>query len=151
RVGPQPQLVAGGVALWRHDWGRSWASSAGGGAFRVQRFNTGRGVWSPTPAPSLPYATPSRGAPLSYTPSITTNPLLGQTLLADDFRLRAGLPLTEHADFVLAGTAGYQVGRLIDENAELAAHVHVVMGDLMLGWQANRWLLVAVRYQHIEQ
>ncbi|HEY4157677.1 MAG TPA: hypothetical protein VGM29_06250 [Polyangiaceae bacterium] len=150
-AGVEPQLVAGGVALWRHDWGQYLTSSAEAGAARVQRFNTGRGFWSPTGAALLAYATQTGEAQLSYAHSISTNALLGQSTLADEVRLRGALPLTSNPVVLLAVTAGYQRGRLIDENAELAAHVNVVLGDVALGWQATRSLQVALRYQHIEQ
>jgi hypothetical protein len=150
-AGVQEQLVVTGVALWRHDWGRNFTSSAEAGATRIQRFNTGRGLWSPAGAAVLAFAEQSGEAQLSYAHAVSTNALLGQSLLADEVRLRGALPLTPHAELFLAVTASYQRGRLVDENARLAAHVNVAMGDLSLGWQTTRSLQLALRYQHIEQ
>lgn len=150
-AGVQEQLVAAGVALWRHDWGPNFTSSAEAGAARVQRFNTGRGLWSPTGAALLAFVDQAGDAQLSYAHDISTNALLGQSLLADEVRLRGALPLTPHAELLLAVTAGYQHGRLIDENATLAAHVNVLMGDVSLGWQTTPLVQLALRYQHIQQ
>jgi hypothetical protein len=150
-AGVQQQLVASGVALWRHDWGRAFTSSAEAGAARVQRFNTGRGLWSPVGTATLAYANESGDAQLSYAHRISTNAVLGQSLLADEIRLGGALPLTRRNELLLAVSAAYQHGRLIDENANLAAHVNVLMGDIALGWQATRALEVALRYQHIQQ
>jgi hypothetical protein len=149
--GVQELLVVNGVGLWRHDWGRALTSSAQAGAARVQRVDSGRGFWTPTGAASLAYANVSGDAQLFYTHSVSTNALLGQSLLADEIRLRGALPLTAHDEVLIAVTAGYQHGRLIDENATLAAHVNVAMGDVVLGWQATRALQLTLRYQHIQQ
>jgi hypothetical protein len=147
----QRQLVNVGVGTWRHDWGRDFASRIEAGVLRLDRLNTGTGFWSPTGLAALAYVTPFGDAELSYSHTVTTNPVLGQTLLADDVRLRAGLPLTGDGRFVLAGTAGYQHGRLVDENAGLESGVDTVMADVALGWLVTRPLLLGVRYQHVDQ
>lgn len=147
----QKQLTGGGVALWRHDWSRELSSSAEAGALRVMRLNTHRGFWTPTASATLSYATEQGDAQLVYAHSVTTNPLLGQTLLVDEVRLRGELPLTPKGELSLAGSLGYQYGRLLDENAELATRVRVALADLSLGWQATKLLTVGVRVQHIEQ
>ncbi|HTM44362.1 MAG TPA: hypothetical protein VL137_05375 [Polyangiaceae bacterium] len=147
----QQQLVFTAVGTWRHDWSTLFASSAEAGALRVQRFNTGRGAWYPTGTASLFYTQRVGDAQLSYTHTVTTNALLGQSLLVDEIRLRGGVPLTRRGDVVLASNLAFQYGRLIDENAELAARVNVLQGDVLLGWQATEILQLGVRYQHIEQ
>jgi hypothetical protein len=150
-AGTQEQLVVNGVALWRHDWGRDFTSSADAGAARVQRFNTGRGFWTPTGSAMFAFANPSGDAQLSYAHSVSTNALLGQTLLADELRLRGTLPLTWDNRLLIVVNAGYQHGRLIDENANLAAHVSTENADVTLGWQATQMLGFALKYQHIQQ
>jgi hypothetical protein len=147
----QRQLNVGGVGLWRHDWGRYLSSSAEGGAARVTRLNTHRGFWTPLAGATLSYATEDGDAQLSYAHTMTTNALVGQTLLVDDVRLRGGLPLTSKGELSLAATAGYQRGRLIDEDATLATKVTVILGDASLGWQATKLLELGVRYQYIRQ
>lgn len=147
----QQQLVAGGVGLWRHDWSPFFASSAEAGALRVQRFNTGRGAWYPTGAASLFYTNRLGDAQLSYVHTVVSNALLGQSLLVDEVRLRGGVPLTKRGDVWLATNLGFQYGRLIDENAMLAAQVNVYQGDVALGWQTTDILQLGIRYQHIEQ
>jgi len=150
-LGVQELLVVGAVALWRHDWGRYLTSNAEGGALRIQRVNVGRGFWAPTASATLAYATEHGDAQLSYAHDVRSNALLGQALLVDEVRLRGALPLTSHDELLLAASAGYQRGSLIDENAVLAARVDVAMVDVALGWQATRALQLALRYQHIEQ
>jgi hypothetical protein len=150
-AGAQRQLSGGGVALWRHDWGRYWTSSAEAGALRVQRLNTHRGFWTPTGTVSLSFATEDGDAQLAYSHTITTNALLGQSLLVDEVRLRAGLPLTSKGELALATTCGYQHGRLLDENANFATHVDVILADVSLGWQATKLLELGIRYEHIHQ
>ena len=51
----------------------------------------------------------------------------------------------------LAASAGYQTGRLLDENARLATHVSLLLTDVTFGWQTTPWLLLGVRAQHIDQ
>ncbi len=150
-AGVQEQWVTNGVALWRHDWGRNFTSRTEAGVARVQRFNTGRGFWAPTGAAVLAFANQLGDAQLSYSHGISTNALLGQSLLADEFRLRGALPLTEDNRLLLALTAGYQRGHLIDDEANLAAHIAIANADVMLGWQATKALLLTLRYQHIQQ
>jgi hypothetical protein len=79
------------------------------------------------------------------------NPVLGQTLLVDEVRLRGGLPLTKDGKFSVATTLAYQKGRLVDEDADLEADVDVLVADVGLGWQATRNLALGLRYQHIQQ
>lgn len=147
----QRQASAGGVALWRRDWGRYLTSSAEAGALRVQRLSTDRGFWTPVGAATLAYATEDGDAELGYAHTLTSNALLGQTLLVDEFRLRGTLPLTKKGELGLAGTCGYQRGRLLDEYAELATRVSVMLADVSLDWQATKLLALGVRYQHIRQ
>lgn len=151
RAGVQRQLMGGGVVLWRHDWLRELTSSAEAGVLRVERLNTDRGFWTPTASGTLSYATEAGDAQLVYAHTVTTNTLLGQSLLVDEVRLRGDLPLTSKGELSLAGSCGYQYGRLLDENAELATRVRVLLADISLGWQATKLLSVGIRYQHIEQ
>ena len=50
-------------------------------------------------------------ASLTYSHGVTTNPLVGQSLVVDDVRLRGALPLLPQNELVLAASAGYQHGR----------------------------------------
>jgi hypothetical protein len=147
----QRQLTGGGVALWRHDWGRYVASSVEAGALRLQRLNTHRGLWTPIGSAAVSYATEQGDAQLQYAHTISTNALLGQTLLVDELRLRGTLPLTSKGEVSLAGSCGYQRGRLLDENAELATKVRVILADVSLAWQATKLLALGIRYEHIQQ
>ena len=147
----QQQLTGGGVALWRRDWGRSLSSTAEAGALRVQRLNTQHGLWTPIGSATLYYATEQGDAQLGYSHTLTTNALLGQSLIVDEVRLRGGLPLTEKGELSLTGSCAYQRGRLLDERAELATKVRVFLADLSLGWQATKLLGLGVRYEHIQQ
>lgn len=147
----QRQLSGGGVALWRHDWARDWTSSAEAGALRLQRLNTHHGLWTPIGSASVSYATEQGDAQLQYAHTISTNALLGQTLLVDELRLRGALPLTSKGELSLAASGGYQRGRLLDENAELATKVRVFLADVSLAWQATKLLDLGVRYEHIQQ
>lgn len=147
----QKQLTAGGVALWRHDFGRYLSSSVEAGALRVRRLNTKRGLWTPIGSATLFYTTEDGDAQLGYSHTLTTNALLGQSLIVDEVRLRGGVPLTDEGELSLNGSCGYQRGRLLDEQARLATKVHVILADVSLGWQATKLLGVGIRYEHIEQ
>jgi hypothetical protein len=150
-AGTQRQLSSGGVALWRHDWARDWTSSAEAGALRVQRLDAQRGFWTPTAAASVSYATERGDALLAYAHTISTNVLLGQSLLVDEVRLRAGLPLTSQGELALLTTCGYQRGRLLDEDARPATRVSVFLADVSVAWQATKLLELGIRYEHIQQ
>jgi hypothetical protein len=147
----QRQLVAGGVARWRHDWNRDFTSSVEAGESRVQRLNSGHGFWTPVGSAALAYATEKGDAQLSYAHTLTTNALLGQSLLVDEIRLRGDLPLTSKGELVLEGSCAYQYGRVLDENTDVATRVRVILGDISLGYMATKLLQLGVRYQHIQQ
>lgn len=150
-AGVQRQIIGTGLGLWRHDWGRNFTSRAEAGILRVQRLNTGRGFWSPVGGASLVYTNEYADAELSYAHTVTTNLLLGQTFVVDEVRLRGGVPLTEKGEVLLGTSAGYQRGRLLDEDAHLASHVDAILFDVGLGWQATDSVLLGLRYQHFEQ
>jgi hypothetical protein len=150
-LGVQRQFIGTGVGLWRHDWGRDFTSRVEAGVLRVQRLNTGRGFWEPAGTASLAYVTELGDADLTYAHLVTTNPLLGQTLLVDEVRLRGALPLTKKGEVLVAASSGYQRGRLLDANAMLAAHVDVFLADVGVGWQVTDLFLLGLRYQHVEQ
>jgi hypothetical protein len=150
-AGTQRQVVAGGVAQWRHDWGPDFTSSAEAGAVRLERLDSGRGFWSPVGAATLAYTQEFGDAQLTYSHGVTTNPLVGQSLVVDDVRLRGALPLLPKNELAVAASAGYQHGRLIDEDATLAARVNVVLIDVSLAWQATELIELGARYQHVRQ
>jgi hypothetical protein len=135
-AGEQRQIVGTGVGVWRHDWGRSFTSRTEAGALRVQRLNTGRGFWAPTGTAALAYVTEFGDAEAAYAHAVTTNPLLGQTLLIDEVRLRGALPLTRRAACSSLGppatsAAGYST------DARPAADVDTILIDVGLGWLAT--------------
>ena len=78
-------------------------------------------------------------------------PLVGQSLVVDEVRLRGALPLMPQGILTGAASAGYQHGRLIAEDATLAARVDVALLDLSLAWQATKSLELGARYQHVRQ
>jgi hypothetical protein len=147
----QQLLTGGGVARWRHDFGPYFSSSVEAGALRAERLNSQRGLSTPIGSASLFYVTEQGDAQLGYSHTLTTNALLGQSLLVDEVRLRGGLPLTDKGELSLNGSSAYQLGRLLDERAELATRVRVFLADISLGWQATKLLAVGVRYEHIRQ
>jgi hypothetical protein len=150
-LGVQSQVVGTALALWRHDWSRTLTSRLEAGALRVQRTNTGNGFWGPAGSASLAYVTPVGEALVAYDHAVITNPLLGETLLVDDVRLRGTLPLAHNGKVLLAVSAGYQHGLLLDENAVLAAHVDTILADVGVGWQVTDLLVLGLRYLHFEQ
>ncbi len=147
----QRQVVAAGVASWRRDWGRQWTSAVEAGAMRVERVTTGRGFLAPIGAAALAYVNDVGDAELSYAHRTTTNALLGQSLLVDEVRLRAGLPFSTSPALSFATSSSYQRGRLIDDQGGLAAHLAALLLDAGLGWQAADALLVTLKYQYVQQ
>jgi hypothetical protein len=150
-LGLQEQIIGSAVGVWRHDWGRDFTSRAEAGGLRVQRLNTGRGLWAPTGRASLAYVRPMGDAELDYGHTITLNPLLGETLLVDEVRLRGALPLTHDARFSISASSGYQRAQILDADLERAATVEVILVDAGVGWQATESLLLGLRYQYIGQ
>jgi hypothetical protein len=150
-LGDQSQVIGTAVGTWRRDWGRSFASRIEAGALRLQRLNTDKGFWEPTGRATLSYVPAFGDAELSYDHTVTTNPLLGQTLVYDEAWLRGAIPLTKKGELLAAASCGYQSGRLLDENAVFAAHINVLLADVGLGWQATDTFLLGLRYQHIQQ
>ncbi len=150
-LGEQRQLIGTGLGSWRHDFGRSFTSRAEAGALRVERLNTGRGFWQPAGAAVFAYVTELADADAAYAHTVATNLLLGQTLLVDEIRIRGAIPLTKKGEVLVASTAGIQRGRILDEDARLAAHVDAILVDVGVGWQTTESLLLGVRYQHVHQ
>jgi hypothetical protein len=150
-AGTQRQIVAAGVASWRRDWGRQWSSAIEAGGMRVERLSTGRGFFYPTGSAALAYANDFGDAELSYAHRTTTNTLLGQFLLVDEVRLRAGLPISASPALSFVTSSSYQRGRLIDDQADLAAHLAALLLDAGLGWQAIDTVLLSVKYQYVQQ
>ncbi len=136
-LGVQRQLVGTGLATWRHDWGRQFTSRLEAGAVRVQRLESGHGFFEPTGTAALDWTHPLGNAELSVAHRVTTNPLLGQTLLVDEVQLRAGVPFDDEGKLALGASAGYQRGRLIEEDATLAAHLDTLLFDVGLAWQTT--------------
>jgi hypothetical protein len=147
----QKQLVTSAVATWRHDLGRYFTSSVEAGVLRVDRVDTGQHAWYPTGGAVLAYADVFGDAQLSYNHTVYTNALLGQSMLMDEVRLRGGVPLDQHAIYVVGASAGYQSGQILDENAELQTRVSVVLADVSFGWQAHEFVMLGLRLQHINQ
>ncbi len=150
-VGTVRQVVATAVGTWRHDFGLYFASRLEAGATRVQRLESGRGFWHPTGTAALGYATDWADAELAYAHRVTTNVTLGQSSVVDEVRLRALVPLTDGREVFAEGSAGAQRGRLIEEDATLAAHVNVYLADAALAWRVTPWGAIALRYQYAEQ
>jgi len=150
-VGVQRQIVGAAVAIWRRDLGRDFSSRFEAGVMRVQRLSSGRGLTHPRGGASVAYAVEDGEAELAYAHRVTTNIVLGQSLLVDEVRLRGALPLADQRKLLLGASSGYQRGRLIEEDASLAARVDVVFSDVALTWQVAESLGLALRYQYTQQ
>src|SRR5262249_39754176 len=99
----------------------------------------------------LAYATEVGEASLTYAYTVTTNPLLGQSLLVNKGRARGALPLTKKNELFISGSIGYQAGQLLNEFAHLAAHVDSFLADAGVGYQVTDSIMVGLRYQHVQQ
>jgi hypothetical protein len=51
----------------------------------------------------------------------------------------------------VGASAGYSNGSIIDQNGELATDLDVLLLDFTVGYEPEDELLLALRYQHIEQ
>jgi hypothetical protein len=150
-AGNQRQLVTAGVGRWRHDWGRDFTSRLEAGVMRVQRLDSGLGFWEPTGAAALAYAIEDGEAEIFYQHTASTSPLLGQSFVVDEVRLRGALPLADEGVVMLSSSIGYQHGRVIADDATLATTLDLYLVDVALGWQATDEWLLDVRYQHTQQ
>lgn len=151
RVTLQRELVSRAVAVYRRDLGRYFTSRLEAGIARLDRLETHKDLWYPTGQAALDYTDTYGNASLTYRRAITTNILLGQSYLSDEVRLRGAVPLDQKGTFSVGASAGYQTGRLLDEDARLATHVSLLLLDATFGWQTTPWLLLGVRAQHIDQ
>jgi len=145
------QVTVTGVGRWRHDIGRDFTSRVEAGVVRIERLNTERGAWHPAGLAALGYAVESGTAELRYAHRVSTNLVLGQYLLVDEVVLSGAVPLSRGGDVVVAANVGHQWGRLIEEDASLAARVRILMADVGVGWQVSGSALLGLRYQHVEQ
>jgi hypothetical protein len=150
-AGPQEQLTNTAVAQFRQDLGRHFTGRLEAGAMRVDRLNTRTGFWSPAGAAALGYSNDVGELELSYDRSMTSNPLLGQYLLVDEARLGGAIPIVRHPELVLLASCGYQMGQLLDENDQLAAHLNTLLIDVGVRYQATEALSLGLRYQHAER
>jgi len=150
-AGTQQQLTTTALGQWRHDLGQHFTGRVEAGALRVDRLNTRTVLWSPAGTAALTYTNDQGDAELSYTHAVTTNPLLGQFLLVDEVRLHGGLPLMPNGRLLLAASAAYQQGRLLDQDANLAARLDTLLADVGPAWQATDLLLLDLRYQYVRR
>jgi hypothetical protein len=150
-AGPQDQLTSTGVGVWRHDLGQHFTDRIEAGVLRVDRLNTQTGFWSPTGTAVLTYTNGLGQAELSYAHTMTSNPLLGQYLLVDEARLGAALPLVKHPGLLFSASGAYQIGRLLDENSVLAAHLDTLLVDVGFACQVVGPLLLGLRYQYVQR
>ncbi len=148
---PQEQLTSVAVAQFRQDLTRHFTASAEAGAMQTARLNTHASFWAPAGSAAVNYTDDAGTMSLTYDHAMTTNPLLGQYLLVDEARLAGALPLGRQPAFVLTAAAGYQLGQLLDQNANLAAHVDTLLVDVGLEYPVTDTLSLGVRYQHIER
>jgi len=145
------QLTSTGVAIHRHDFGRSFTSRLEAGVLRVDRLTSGRHFWHPSALAALAFAEQGGSAELRYSHRAATSVQVGQTLLVDEVRLTGVLPLVQPRTLVLAGACAYQRGRVIEEDASRGARLDVTLVDLALAWQAAPGLGLGLRYQHTRQ
>lgn len=145
------QLTSAAVAIHRHDFGRWFTSRLEAGAMRVDRLSSGRHFWHPTALAALAYIGDWGGAELAYSHRATTSVQLGQTLLIDEVRLTGGIPVVGERTVVVAGSAAYQRGRVIEEDASRSARLDVTAADLGVAWQATPGFSLGVRYQYAKQ
>jgi hypothetical protein len=150
-AGGQAQIITGAALVWRHDWGRYFTHRLEAGVVQVDRLTRGGRYRSPAGGASIAYANDDALADVSYRHTVTTDLYLGQTLLVDDISLHAAIPLDKDATVWLGASAGYQDGRMLDLDGELATPVDLILGDIGLAWQVEDEIRLALRYQHVEQ
>jgi len=150
-IGNQEQVIGTGLFRWRHDWGMWISSRAEAGAVEVWRLNTGKTYVGPVGGAALAYTREDAEGALEYSHLVTTNVLLAQTILADEVRLHGTLPLHKKPDAFVGASAAYSNGRIIDENGDLATDLDVLLLDFTVGYEPEDELLLALRYQHIDQ
>lgn len=145
------QLTSTAVVIHRHDLGRYLTSRLEAGAMRVDRPSSGRYFWHPSALAALAHTGDWGGAALSYSHRATTSVTLGQTLLVDEVLLSGAVPLLGERTLVVAGSAGYQRGRVIEEDASRGARLEIALADLALAWQLAPSAALGLRYQHTRQ
>lgn len=145
------QLTSTGVAIHRHDFGLLLTSRLEAGAMRVDRLRSGRAFWHPSALAALAYTNEWGQAELAYSHRATTDVQLGQTLLVDEVSLVGGVPLIGERTLVAGGSAAYQRGRVIEEDATRGARLDVLLADVGLAWRAAPAVALGVRYQHTRQ
>lgn len=150
-AGTQDEVTGTGVVRWRSDLGQHFTDRLEAGAMRIDRLNTHTGFWAPTGAAGITYLNDRGSLDLSYAHTMTSNLLLGQYLLVDQVSLHGALPILRHPEVLLAATAGYQAGQLLDEDTAIAAHVNTFLVDVGVGWQVADPLLLGLRYQYVQE
>jgi hypothetical protein len=150
-AGTQDELTSTSVLQWRQDLGRHFSDRLEAGTMRIDRLNTHTGFWSPAAAAALTYTNDQGALELSYAHAMTSNLLLGQYLLVDEVLLHGGLPIIRRPDVLLAVTAGYQAGQLLNEDTTLAAHVNTFLVDVGVACQVADPMLLSLRYQYVQR
>ncbi len=147
----QSQIISRALARWRSDWGRHFFSHLDAGPVHVYLLERNRHFWNPAGTASLGYTRREGDLSLTYRRDARTSLFLGQTFLINEVTLRGALPLSEDPEVDFATSAGYQRGRLIDANGDLATPIRVWLADVSLSWLALDHLRLGLRYQHAQQ
>ncbi len=150
-IGNLAQVINEYLGVWRHDWGSAFTSRAEAGAVHVISLTREREFWHPAGSAMLAYGRDEGRAALTYNHTVRTNLLLGQLILIAEVSLSGGIPVDDDDEVWISTSIGYQRGRLLGPELDPLTRVDVVLGDVGVAWQADDHVMVAGRYQHIEQ
>lgn len=149
----QPQLIAGAVARWRHDWTQTVTTQLDGGWITAMRANdTSKKISGFNGLAAIRYTTERGNAELSGARTITPNLLIGQLLYGTNIGLRGSMPLWRESRWLASASVGYQWNSIIDTDLNVeGAKLNVFVADASLTYAPDQSLLLSARYQHFNQ
>ncbi|MBI4508371.1 MAG: hypothetical protein HY698_01965 [Deltaproteobacteria bacterium] len=147
-TGSEPgRIISGLVGRWRHVFEANWMARGEAGTQIVMRTDGEQLAFKPfAGAGAYYYREAGGGAELTYFHSTEPNVFLGEVQQVDRLRLRLGLPLGA-TGLSFATSAGYQRGRTILADGNMAEGVNVFIADAALSWRGSEYMTVALRYQ----
>lgn len=151
------QLTTRGVATLGQRLAEAWSMELSAGVLRVAdaEFQLDQ-IITPTGTFALRYAEDGYEGEATLDHTARQSLFIGQSLLVQELRLRARMPLLfldRPARWFAEGTLGYEHGQRIDfaEQAITGDHIHSLLIDIGGIWRQNDSLEWTLRYQFTQQ
>ena len=150
-VNDQKQVLGTGMARYTRQLSEDWTLDAGAGVTgAAPAEDLAQRSFYPVGNLSIGYVSDLNAAGVSYNRGIALNPFLLETIVADDFVARAGLPLSD-TRWLLSGAIGYQHATTLSVEGEPTVAIDVYSVDIAVAYEISTTMNLGARYQFAKQ